>query len=728
MPVNHTFLYSAALEYAIDRYPPIVPPDTSLEDILTLMSQLRSSCPLPVSNSTTDPKTAPSVRASCLLILEGATPVSEQLQTLCETGQPSAVPTEISPRNIGIFTERDIVRMTAEEIDLKQVKVGEVMTFPVTSLTQTNSEDIFTALSLFRQHRIRHLPLFNQEGELLGIVTPESIRQALQPVNLFTKLRYVKDVMASQVVHAPETARVLDLAQIMARERVSCVVICQQGDRENSATSNPTIPVGIVTERDIVQFQALQLEMAKLQAKDVMSAPLFCLSPEDSLWFAHQEMQRLHVRRLVVSGTSGELLGIVSQTSLLHALGPTEMYGLIEGLQQVVEDRTQELEQANQQLRHEIEERKKAETALQAAHDNLQELVEERTAALKATNEQLKRDIQERQRVEAALRESESQLRQQARELEAAIAELQQTQFQLIQAEKMSGLGQLVAGVAHEINNPVNFIYGNLSHANQYIKDLLELIDLYEEHYPEPVPDIQDFIEDRDLEFLVSDLPKLLASMQVGAERIRNIVLSLRNFSRLDEAQMKRVDIHEGLDSTLLILQHRLKEVSGTSEIDIIKEYGDLPRVDCYVGPLNQVFMNILSNAIDALESVIGSNDKPQMTHDQGQKTIRISTDRLGSDRIVIRIADNGPGMSETLRRRIFEPFFTTKPVGSGTGLGLSISYQIIVEKHGGRLECISAPSRGCEFIIEIPVQQSQHNQSLFSSSQFKSKRKNRKN
>jgi signal transduction histidine kinase len=500
-------------------------------------------------------------------------------------------------------------------------------------------------------------------------------------------------------------------------------VICQ--DSPNTDTNHPPakIPVGIVTERDLVQFQALQLDLGKMQAKDVMSSPLFSLSPEDSVWFAHEEMQRRRVRRLVVSSAEGYLLGLVSQTSLLQALHPTEMYGAIETLQEVVENRTKELQEANEQLQREIEERKRAEIALQTAHDNLQKLVEERTAELRATNAKLEQDIRDRQRVEAALRESEAQLRQQAQELEAAMRSLQQTQFQLIQSEKMSSLGQLVAGVAHEINNPVNFIYGNLSHATQYIQDLLELIDLYQTHFNQDVPEIEDKIEDIDLEFLVSDLPKMIASMQIGADRIRSIVLSLRNFSRLDEADRKRVDIHEGLDSTLLILQHRFKGHPGRREIAIIKEYGNLPKVDCYVGPLNQVFMNIITNAIDALDMGHSNKERsngktlsksPLSSIPSTSPTIRIRTQVDEGDRITISIADNGPGMTETVRRRLFEPFFTTKPVGSATGLGLSISYQIVVEKHKGQLHCYSTPGHGTEFLIEIPPFQPHFEPPLF--------------
>ncbi|QZZ23394.1 HAMP domain-containing histidine kinase [Leptothermofonsia sichuanensis E412] len=264
----------------------------------------------------------------------------------------------------------------------------------------------------------------------------------------------------------------------------------------------------------------------------------------------------------------------------------------------------------------------------------------------------------------------------------------------------MSSLGQMVSGVAHEINNPINFIYGNLSHADEYCKSLLHLIDQYQHYYPQPVEPIQRDIEAMDFEFLKDDLKKLFQSMRVGADRIRQLVLSLRNFSRLDEADMKPVDIHEGIDSTLLILQHRLKEKSGHAAIKIVKEYGQLPLVTCFASQLNQVFMNILSNAIDALDDTITSNGQ---TGQVQSPTIWIRTQLVDSNTITIRIADNGPGMSAEVKKHLFDPFFTTKPVGKGTGLGLSISYSI-VEKHGGQLTVASEPGKGSEFLISIPA------------------------
>lgn len=302
--------------------------------------------------------------------------------------------------------------------------------------------------------------------------------------------------------------------------------------------------------------------------------------------------------------------------------------------------------------------------------------------------------------LEKSNEELEDRVEQRTIELRNTLNELQRTQAQVIQSEKMSSLGQLVAGVAHEINNPVNFIHGNLAYLHEYVQDLLDLIHLYEKRSYNNDPEIQEFIENIELDFLIEDLPKTLLSMKVGATRIREIVLTLRNFSRLDEAEMKPVNIHEGIDSTLLILQHRLKARPERPEIKVIKNYDNLPLIECYAGQLNQVFMNIISNAIDALEE---NNSK--LTEGNNSQ-ITISTSMLNSEWLQIAIADNGTGIPKHIQQQIFNPFFTTKPVGKGTGMGMSISYQIVTEKHGGKLECYSTPGEGTKFFIQIPIKQ----------------------
>jgi signal transduction histidine kinase len=343
-----------------------------------------------------------------------------------------------------------------------------------------------------------------------------------------------------------------------------------------------------------------------------------------------------------------------------------------------------------------------SQTDLQQTQQALQIQVEKRTNELGDIILRLYDEIATREQAQEALRQSELRERQRVEDLQQTLKELKRTQSQLIQSEKMSSLGQLVAGVAHEINNPVNFIYGNLTHAKEYSHNLLTLLQDYQEQFP-PNAAIEEEMEAIEFEFIQEDLPKLLSSMQVGAERIREIVLSLRTFSRLDESQMKAVDIHEGIESTLMILHNRLKAKSDYPAIEVIKDFADLPLIECYAGQLNQVFMNLLNNAIDALE------ERRHHFSNQAFENpyIRMSTQLSTQKQVMIKIADNGIGMSEATRQRLFDPFFTTKPVGKGTGLGLSISYQIIVENHQGQLTCHSTPGKGTEFMIEIPCKQS---------------------
>jgi two-component system, NtrC family, sensor kinase len=305
-------------------------------------------------------------------------------------------------------------------------------------------------------------------------------------------------------------------------------------------------------------------------------------------------------------------------------------------------------------------------------------------------------EVLARIQVHLQLRNASRIMEERTNELNEALESLKQAQTHLVQGEKMSALGHLVAGIAHKINNPVNFIYANLNPVEEYTEDLLDFVQLYQKHYPNPVAEIQTRAAEIDLEFLQSDLFKTLKSMRIGTDRICELVLSLRNFSRLDQDYCKAVDIHVGIDSTLLILQHRLKARPDFPAIQVIKKYGQLPQVECYPSQLNQVFMNILTNAIDALESSAVSNHQ--------LPTITIRTFIGGGDAIAISISDNGVGIPKPICSKLFDAFFTTKPVGKGTGLGLSISHQIVTEKHGGRIECSSILGQGTEFVVEIPV------------------------
>ncbi|MGK7925549.1 MAG: sensor histidine kinase, partial [Spirulina sp.] len=301
----------------------------------------------------------------------------------------------------------------------------------------------------------------------------------------------------------------------------------------------------------------------------------------------------------------------------------------------------------------------------------------------------------EKENIVQKLMAAEQDLKQKQEQLKQTVRELKNTQSQLVQSEKMSSLGQLVAGVAHEINNPVNFIYGNFTHAEKYINEIRQIFDLYRYYYPNPHPKIQEEMDEVELDYLLEDFNRILKSMRLGSERIRNIVLSLRNFSRLDEADAKEIDIHEGIESTLLILGNQLKAKSDRPAIEIVKNYSEFPVIDCYPSQLNQVFMNILTNAIDALTQKC--KQQPDF-----QPQISIATE-FRESQCNIKIQDNGPGIPEEIQSKIFDPFFTTKSIGQGTGLGLSISYKIVTEKHQGQLVCSSSAETGTLFEIIIP-------------------------
>ncbi|MBD2636653.1 GAF domain-containing protein [Limnothrix sp. FACHB-881] len=357
-------------------------------------------------------------------------------------------------------------------------------------------------------------------------------------------------------------------------------------------------------------------------------------------------------------------------------------------------------------------ERHQTEKALQAANEDLERQVTKRTQDLQLVVTRLQREMQERKRVE-------DQLRQRTIELEATLDELKKAQLWMVQSEKMSSLGQLVAGMAHEINNPVNFIHGNLNHVQSHVELLLGWTEKLRNwaqssscaKHPELVRMIADLDEESDFEFIQEDLPKILSSMNLGTERIRQIILSLRNFSRMDEACYKPVNIHEGIDSTLAILQHRMKAAPDHPEIQVKCDYGDLPAVECYASNLNQVFMNLLANAIEAITEKyqvdpLDATNPDSSVRGQFKGCIEIQTRLLRGDRVQIQITDNGVGMPDSIQSQIFNPFFTTKPVGKGTGLGMSISYQIVTEQHQGQLRFSSVPGAGSTFTIVMPLKQ----------------------
>lgn len=390
--------------------------------------------------------------------------------------------------------------------------------------------------------------------------------------------------------------------------------------------------------------------------------------------------------------------GIVLSTAIAIALGIVTSQAIARPVQMLTDVAQQSIQDAKFDLQASVSSNDEI-GSLAQSFNQLIAFVNQLLQQQKSANEKLESYSQS---LEQEVSSRTQELQEKNDHLRQVIEELHRTQTQMVQSEKMSSLGQLVAGVAHEINNPVNFIHGNLEHLNSYTQDLLKLLQLYEQAVPQPSATLQKTLDELDLEFMTEDLQKILQSMRIGTSRIREIVLSLRNFSRLNEADFKVVDIHEGLDSTLLILQHRLKPRAERPEIQIIREYSDLPPVECYPGQLNQVFMNLLTNAIDALEEANQGRSPQAMS--ENPNTIRIKTQLVEKDWVSIDISDNGTGIPEAVRSRLFDPFFTTKPIGKGTGLGLSISYQIVVDKHGGQMNCDSLPGQGTTFSIRIPL------------------------
>ncbi|MEM6255830.1 MAG: ATP-binding protein [Cyanobacteria bacterium P01_D01_bin.156] len=393
-----------------------------------------------------------------------------------------------------------------------------------------------------------------------------------------------------------------------------------------------------------------------------------------------EKLQRLIIlSSMAISIAIAIILAIVTSRAIAS---PVEQ--LTQVAQQVTQENNFQL-QASVQTQDEV-------SLLAQALNQLVSWAGQYTMELEESRQTLEDRVAERTE---ALQQSELCLRQQTEDLQHTLSELQKTQLQLVQSEKMSSLGQMVAGIAHEINNPISFIHGNIQYAIAYFNDVVRLIDLYQQHYPEPKSEIQKFTNEIELTFVREDFPRMVQSMKEGSLRISEIVASLRTFSRLDEAVVKHVDIHEGLDSTLTILNSRLRSTQDFSGIEIIRNYGPLPKIECYAGQLNQVFMNIFVNAIDALEE-FSPQENPKIT---------VSTFASYDGWVVIEISDNGPGMTDIVRSQLFDPFYTNKPVGKGTGLGLSISYQIVTETHSGYLTCESDPGQGAKFIIKLPAQ-----------------------
>ncbi|MEW6497507.1 MAG: ATP-binding protein [Cyanobacteriota bacterium] len=487
------------------------------------------------------------------------------------------------------------------------------------------------------------------------------MQKTLSRANIFGNLCYVKLLPIIAV------ATCFDLNEFICRREINAAVINISGRQRMLSQRAALFAVRLVGAEDRQEQDKLRAEM--LAAVELMEK-------------SHQGLIQGDTTMKLPGQPSGEIQAIyfeppfyldqqirdyITQARALAQVPPAELTGENPHLQKILQASTADL--------------------LEALEALVSQYQEEFDAAW------LELEIQKAQLYQQSCTATAT-AQAQAQQLEQILHDLRKTQAQLIQSEKFSSIGQMVAGVAHEINNPISFIYGNLGYASDYVQDLLALVNLYQESYGHQPPQLQDKIKAIDLDFLLKDLPKVLESMQVGAERVRQIVLSLRNFSRSDRVSTEAVNLHEGIDSTLLILQNRTKARCDRPAIEIVREYGDLPLVGCCAGQMNQVFMNLLSNAIDAVEDI---------PKHKGRITISTSVSAECSS-VIIRIADNGRGMNSEVKAQLFDPFFTTKPLGKGTGLGLAISHQIIVEKHGGVLKCESVPNQGTEFWIEIPL------------------------
>jgi len=666
---------SNLLENAMARLPLLVSPNTPILDAIGLMSENRSSYIL----------------------------ISEEQKLL------------------GILTERDIVKITFHQMPLEGIPISQIMTSNVIALTLEEAGDIFSVLSLLRSSQIRHLPILDSEKNIIGIITPESVRQVLKATDLL-KMRRVGEIITSKnVMTASKNLSVFEVTQQMTIHRKSCIII---GETNNDGK---IIPLGIITERDIVKFKLSQRDLHQTQAEKVMSSPLLPAKLDFTLWQAHQIMQDNNIRRLVVVDQNGYLAGILTQTSILHALDPVEMYTTVQLLQQSINEKTEELIAVNSQMEQEVKQRTLAEEKLRDVNKLLEEQVKQRTLELTETN---------------ALLASRNQ------ELQQTLEHLQSTQQDLIHSEKMAALGQLIAGVTHEINNPLAALrssvhnidnilisitqdfpsfFRQISAENHQVFQYLlkqakteysnlsskekrqikrQLITVLEEKNVAESDEIAELLVDMGIYEISDDqmhgrffqdinslniLERVyeLVSLQQSTrniinatERAAKIVLALKKFIRRNHSDQKEIaNIREGIETVLTLYHNQLKH-----GIEIIKYYDpNIPDILCYPDELNQVWTNLLHNSLHAMNY-------------QGILKIEVTQQE---ENIIVSVIDNGKGIPPEILPKIFQPYFTTKPAGEGSGLGLQIVKKII-DKHGGKIEVDSQPGQ-TTFSIFLP-------------------------
>lgn len=666
---------SNLLENAMARLPLLVSPNTPILDAIRLMSENRSSYIL----------------------------ISEEQKLL------------------GILTERDIVKITFHQMPLEGIPISQIMTSNVIALTLEEAGDIFSVLSLLRSSQIRHLPILDSEKNIIGIITPESVRQVLKATDLL-KMRRVGEIITSKnVMTASKNLSVFEVTQQMTIHRKSCIVI---GETNNDGK---IIPLGIITERDIVKFKLSQRDLHQTQAEKVMSSPLLPAKLDFTLWQAHQIMQDNNIRRLVVVDQKGYLAGILTQTSILHALDPVEMYTTVQILQQSINEKTEQLIAVNSQMQQEVKQRTLVEEKLRDVNKLLEEQVKQRTLELTETN---------------AILASRNQ------ELQQTLEHLQSTQQDLIHSEKMAALGQLIAGVTHEINNPLAALRSSVHNIDnilisitqdfpsffreisaenyQIFQDLLkqakteynnlsskekrqikrQLITVLEEKKVAESDEIAELLVDMGI-YEISDEQRYwrffqeinslnilervyeLVSLQQSTrniinatERAAKIVLALKKFIRRNHSDQKEIaNIREGIETVLTLYHNQLKH-----GIEIIKYYDpNVPDILCYPDELNQVWTNLLHNSLHAMNY-------------QGILKIDVTQQE---ENIIVSVIDNGKGIPPEILPKIFQPYFTTKPAGEGSGLGLQIVKKII-DKHGGKIEVDSQPGQ-TTFSIFLP-------------------------